>query len=233
MDNRNKLALIPAYMPDDALTKIAKELKSRDFSVIIIDDGSGKDYDEVFENAQEYAKVIRYKTNKGKGNALKKGLRYIKASYAPPYTVVTVDADGQHRIKDVINVFNYAAKYPSDVVIGCRTLEKDDPIKSRIGNGITNFLYKATTGKSLNDTQTGLRAFSDSSIDIAANAKGSRYEYEINMLLDFTKVKRVREIPIETVYIDNNRSTHFRPFKDSAIIYTQFFSNKLGNTKLK
>lgn len=231
MDNRKKLALIPAYMPDDALIEIAQELNSREFTVIIIDDGSQSDYDEFFEKSEEFAKVIRCKKNKGKGNALKKGLRFIKASYTPPYTVVTVDADGQHRIKDVINVFNYAAKYPDDVVIGCRTLKKDDPIKSRIGNGITNFLYKATTGKKLSDTQTGLRAFSDSSIDIAINAKGSRYEYEINMLLDFTRVKKIREIPIETVYIDNNRSTHFRPFKDSAIIYSQFFSNKLNKKK--
>ncbi len=231
MENLKKLALIPAYMPDDALIEIAKELHSREFTVIVIDDGSQSEYDEVFENAEKYAKIIRYKKNKGKGNALKKGFRFIRASYTPPYTVVTVDADGQHKIKDVINVFNYAAKYPGDVVIGCRTLKKDDPVKSRIGNGITNFLYKATTGKKLGDTQTGLRAFSDSSIDIAINAKGSRYEYEINMLLDFTKVKKIREIPIETVYIDNNRSTHFRPFKDSAIIYSQFFSNKLNKKK--
>ena len=226
MENLKKLALIPAYMPDDALIEIAKELHSREFTVIVIDDGSQSEYDEVFENAEKYAKIIRYKKNKGKGNALKKGFRFIRASYTPPYTVVTVDADGQHKIKDVINVFNYAAKYPEDVVIGCRTLKKDDPVKSRIGNSITNFLYKATTGKKLGDTQTGLRAFSDNSIDIAINAKGSRYEYEINMLLDFTKVKKIREIPIETVYIDNNRSTHFRPFKDSAIIYSQFFNKK-------
>lgn len=231
MDNRKKIALIPAYMPDDSLIEIADKLESRDFTVVIIDDGSQPEYDNVFKKADEFAKVIRYKKNKGKGNALKKGLRFIKASFPPPYTVVTVDADGQHRIKDVINVFNYAAKYPNDVVIGCRTLEKDDPIKSRIGNGITNFLYKVTTGAKLKDTQTGLRAFSDSSIDIAINAKGSRYEYEINMLLDFTKVKKVREIPIETVYIDNNSSTHFRPFKDSVIIYSQFFTNKFNKKK--
>ena len=113
-------------------------------------------------------------------------------------------------------------------MIGCRKLEKTDPIKSRIGNNITNFLYKATTRSKLGDTQTGLRAFSDSSIDIAIKSKGSRYEYEINELLDFSKVKKIREIPIETVYIDNNRATHFRPIKDSAIIYSQFFTNKFS-----
>ena len=231
MESRQKIALIPAFMPDEALINIADELNSRDFSVVVIDDGSGPGFDDIFKQTEKYAKVIRQKVNKGKGCALKKGFRFIKADFKPPYTVVTVDADGQHRINDVITVFNYASKYPDDIVIGCRKLEKSDPIKSRIGNNITNFLYKATTRSKLSDTQTGLRAFSDGAIDIAIKAKGNRYEYEINELLDFSRVKKIREIPIETVYINNNRATHFRPIKDSAVIYTQFFTNKFSKNK--
>ncbi len=226
MEIRQKTALIPAYMPDKVLIEIVKNLYDRGFTIIVVDDGSKSDYDDVFNVVNEYAKVIRYGINKGKGYALKKGLKYIKSTINLPYTVVTVDADGQHKTSDVINVYNYAAKYPDDVVIGCRKLKKTDPVKSRIGNSITNFLYKATTRSRLSDTQTGLRAFSDSLIDIALKAKGYRYEYEINALLDFSKVARIREIPIETVYINNNKSTHFRPFKDSAVIYSQFFTNK-------
>lgn len=229
MEIRQKTALIPAYMPDKVLIEIVKNLYDRGFTIIVVDDGSKSDYDDVFNVVNEYAKVIRYGINKGKGYALKKGLKYIKSTINLPYTVVTVDADGQHKISDVINVYNYAAKYPDDVVIGCRKLKKTDPVKSRIGNSITNFLYKATTRSRLCDTQTGLRAFSDSLIDIALKAKGYRYEYEINALLDFSKVARIREIPIETVYINNNKSTHFRPFKDSAVIYSQFFTNKIKN----
>lgn len=227
MESRQKIALIPAYMPDEALIEIIKELNSRDFTVIVVNDGSPDEFEDVFEQSKQYSQIITQNVNKGKGCALKRGLKYIKARFEKPYTVVTVDADGQHKIRDVINVYNYAAKYPCDVVIGCRRLEKDNPIKSRIGNSITNFLYKLTTGSKLSDTQTGLRAFSDDSIDIAINAKGSRYEYEINMLLDFTKSRKIRQIPIETVYINNNRATHFKPFKDSAVIYKQFFTNKI------
>ena len=123
MESRQKIALIPAFMPDEALIYIADELNSRDFYVIVIDDGSGSDFDDIFAQAENYAKVIRQRVNKGKGFALKKGFRFIKAGFKPPYTVVTVDADGQHRINDVITVFNYAAKYPDDIVIGCRKLE--------------------------------------------------------------------------------------------------------------
>ena len=67
MDNRKKLALIPAYMPDEALIEITKELHNLEFTVIVIDDGSQSEYDEVFNKAEEFAKVIRCKKNKGKG----------------------------------------------------------------------------------------------------------------------------------------------------------------------
>ena len=67
MDNRKKLALIPAYMPDEALIEITKELHNREFTVIVIDDGSQSEYDKVFNKAEEFAKVIRCKKNKGKG----------------------------------------------------------------------------------------------------------------------------------------------------------------------
>ena len=63
MDNRKKLALIPAYMPDEALIEITKELHNRDFTVIVIDDGSQSEYDKVFNKAEEFAKVIRCKKN--------------------------------------------------------------------------------------------------------------------------------------------------------------------------
>ncbi len=233
MSIRKKIALIPAFMPDETLIDLVNELKSREFDIVVVDDGSQDDFAEIFERAENSAKVIHLSSNKGKGVALKRGLKFIKANFEPPYTIVTVDADGQHKITDVVNVYNYAAKYPDDVVIGCRKLEKDDPIKSRIGNSITNFLYKVTTGSRLSDTQTGLRAFSDGLVDMAINSEGSRYEYEINMLLDFTRTNKIREIPIETVYINNNRASHFRPLKDSAIIYSQFFTNKISNKNKK
>ena len=71
MESRQKIALIPAFMPDEALINIADELNSRDFYVIVIDDGSGSDFDDIFAQAENYAKVIRQRVNKGKGFALK------------------------------------------------------------------------------------------------------------------------------------------------------------------
>ena len=219
----SKIALIPAYMPAQPMLKTAHELTNDGFSVVIVNDGSPGSFDGVFQEAEAFASVITLTENQGKGEALKAGLRFIRDNTAPPYTIVTVDADGQHRIDDVLRVFACAEKHPDDLVLGSRQLQKDAPVKSKIGNSITNFLHRVTTGMRLTDTQTGLRAFSDKSIDRVIRSGGSRYEYEMFMLLNFSRAKNIREVPIEAVYIDNNSASHFQPFKDSAKIYKVFF----------
>ena len=73
-----KIALIPAYCPEDRMIWLIKELETRGFAVVVIDDGSGEEYDELFTAARQYASVKRYTPNRGKGEALKCGMRYIK-----------------------------------------------------------------------------------------------------------------------------------------------------------
>ena len=219
----SKFALIPAYMPAQPMLQTARELTNHGFSVVIVNDGSPSSFDSVFRNAETFATVITLPENQGKGEALKEGLRFLRDNVVPPYIVVTVDADGQHRIDDVLRVYACAEKHPDDLVLGSRELQKDAPLKSKIGNSITNFLHRVTTGMRLTDTQTGLRAFSDKSIDRVIRSGGSRYEYEMFMLLNFSRAKNIREVPIEAVYIDNNSASHFQPFKDSAKIYKVFF----------
>lgn len=218
-----KIALIPAYMPAQPMLDTARALYSRGFSVVIVNDGSPASFDAVFRKAKTFADVVTLRVNGGKGKALKTGLRYIRDHAVSPYTVVTVDADGQHRLEDVLRVCECAEKHPDDLVLGSRQLQKDAPVKSKIGNNITNVLHRLTTGMHLTDTQTGLRAFSDKSIEKIIRSGGSRYEYEMYMLLNFSRKKNIREVPIQAVYIDNNSATHFQPFKDSARIYKVFF----------
>ena len=76
----NKIALIPSYEPDDKIIKLVNELSKNDFKIVVVDDGSGKDYENIFSKLDK-AHVISYKTNKGKGYALKTGYKYIKNKY--------------------------------------------------------------------------------------------------------------------------------------------------------
>lgn len=218
----NRIALIPAYMPDEKMVDIARELFSEGFEVIIVNDGSPKEYDEIFDGAACFAEVLYHESNRGKGEALKTGLKYIRMHSKAPYIIVNADADGQHKAEDIIRVADTAEVNRSSLVLGSRKLEGKVPFKSRAGNSITRLVYRFSTGSSVYDTQTGLRAYSDKLIDKLIAVKGSRYEYEMNMLMDLPQEGyEIKEVWIDTVYINNNAASHFDPVKDSAKIYKE------------
>ena len=222
------IILIPAYQPDEKLIELLKII-NKEYETIIVDDGSGEDYEQVFSLAKKYSKVISYKENMGKGYALKKGIEYIKNNY-DNYIIVTMDCDMQHTLKDAINLCNYAKNHLDILVLGKRTWNRKTPLRSRIGNRITRFVFRMFTKTNIYDTQTGLRAFSYKLTDYMLNNEGNRFEYEMNVLLNLKKNNVLyHEIPIETIYIDNNKSSHFKMFKDSYRIYKNIFNWKKNN----
>ena len=237
MKNRY-IALIPAYEPERKLTGLIEELKHLGFDIVVIDDGSGKDYEDIFAEVSQNATVLTHPQNLGKGAALKTGMRYINKymSYCETVmtkagavtvsgkeaVIVTVDADGQHKPADVLRVAKIAESRKEDLVLGSRALDEDVPLRSRFGNTMTRHVYSLSTGVKVHDTQTGLRAFRRSMIPILLSIDGDRYEYEINMLLRLAAdgVPIIEE-EIETVYEDNNSGSHFRTVADSVRVYKE------------
>ena len=236
---RNRyIALIPAYEPEEKLLKITDELIEKGFDIVIVDDGSGPDYAELFEDLSQKATVLTHGSNRGKGAALKTGLSFINKYMA--YTesvltpsgadtvsgrdavIVTVDADGQHLTDDVKRVAEIAASRRDALVLGSRALGHDIPARSRFGNTVTRHVYSAATGIQIHDTQTGLRAFHRSLIPRLLEIEGERYEYEINMLMQLAaEGVPIIEERIETVYEDNNSGSHFRTVRDSIRVYKE------------
>ena len=224
-----KVILIPSYEPDDKLIKLVNNLKKEKLDIVVVNDGSGKEYDNLFKEIDKKSKVISYNTNKGKGYALKRGLEYIKENYKN-YIVVTMDSDGQHSVKDAINLSNYAENHLDELVVGKRIRSKKTPLRSKIGNGITMLIYELTTGVKVYDTQTGLRAFSNNLMDFMLNVDGNRYEYEMNVLLQAPSNNiKIKEIEIETIYIENNKSSHFNTIKDSYRVYKEIIKYSLSS----
>ena len=226
---KTKIALIPAYEPENNFIDLIKKLSTTDFEIVVVDDGSGEKYKNIFDKISKHAKVISYPINHGKGYALKIGLNYIKDNYSS-YIVVTMDCDGQHSVKDAIKLSDRCLKYDNTLFLGKRVRSKKTPIRSRIGNSITRFIYKITTGLDVYDTQTGLRAFSDKLMDLLINIDGDRYEYEMNVLLVCSKQKiKIKEVEIETIYIDNNSNSHFDTIKDSILVYKEIIKFSLSS----
>ena len=222
MEETRKIALIPAYEPDEKLLDISRSLVDSGFELIVVNDGSKEECNEIFNKVKEYAKLIEHEKNRGKGAAIKTGLKFVKENYEPPYVVVTVDADGQHKIEDAMRVTEEAIAHPDGLTLGSRKFTGKVPFRSRFGNTITRFIYRSASGTRVRDTQTGLRAVTNEYIDKLLEIKGDRYEYEMNVLMIFAKENiPIREVDIETIYLSENESSHFHPVKDSWRIYKE------------
>ncbi|MBQ1768086.1 MAG: bifunctional glycosyltransferase family 2/GtrA family protein [Oscillospiraceae bacterium] len=217
------ICLIPAYEPDEKLLKLVREgLSAGAGPFLIVDDGSSESCGEVFSELEAMGvTVLRHEKNMGKGAALKTGIGYVAENLPLVTGIVTADADGQHKVSDIIRVRDEMDARPSELILGVRSFTGDGvPRRSRTGNRLTTFVFRLMTGIRLSDTQTGLRGIPRMYFETALKVEGGRYEYEMNFLLDMAAANvHFTEVPIETVYIENNKSSHFRVIRDSFLIY--------------
>lgn len=214
------IVLIPAYEPDLRLVRLVVDLLAEDaaVTVLVVDDGSGPAYDGVFSVASDAgAHLLRFPVNRGKGAALRSGFAWV-ADRGTGEPVVCADCDGQHTPEDVLRVAAEVA--PGTMVLGGRRFTGKVPARSRLGNAVSRWLFRAVAGSSVHDTQTGLRAYPHDLLGWLAAVDGERFEYEFNLLLQAASAGvRIREVGIATIYLAGNESSHFRPVRDSLRIY--------------
>lgn len=227
------LVIIPAYDPDEKLIALAESLSRTDLPVLVVDDGSAAHCRHIFETLQNEALcvVIRHDRNRGKGAALKTGIRYAATHYPGSPGYVTADADGQHAPKDILAVASALEQHPGSLILGVRDFRQTDvPFKSFWGNRITSAVYFMSTGRRCADTQTGLRGIPRRFYDLCQSSPGERYEYEMNLLLTMGR-ERIPFIfvPIDTIYLEQNRASHFHPVRDSLRIYGSILKYSLSS----
>ena len=219
--------VIPAYEPDERLIKLLTELDQMDLgSVFIVNDGSGREYDHIFEKAENLVerldgRVIRHDINRGKGRALKTAFEYILNNRSEIKAVVTADSDGQHTPECINKIITTVKSCENGFILGVRKFDGEGiPWKSRFGNNLTVKLFKYITGVYVSDTQTGLRGIPREYLRELIDLKGERFEYEMRMLLYVADHFKIEEVPIKTVYeSESNHKTHFNAVKDSVRIY--------------
>lgn len=218
-----RTVIIPALNPDEGLREIVERNWELENQIILVDDGSDKKYERLFWELGEKCIVLHHEENRGKGEAIKTALKYIKEELWECRVVGIMDADGQHLPDDMEKLLMKAAAEPMALIVGSRTIDRNVPWKSRMGNLITRRIFRMKTGVEVSDTQTGLRAFSTRLLDFMLDIEGERYEYEMNVLVTCAKANiPIIEVPIETIYHDKGNScSHFRKVRDSVRIYRQ------------
>ena len=219
----NYVIIIPSLEPDDKLVPYINELLGAGIKkIIVINDGSSQKCTDIFDTIAniESCTVLTHDVNRGKGAAIKTALKFYRENCSGFSGVITVDADGQHSVKDVLRMCKTMDEHPDSFVLGCREFGENTPSKSLFGNRVTSVFMRLLYGISLKDTQTGLRGIPDFMVDGLLHVRGTRYEYELNMLI-YAKGNTIPfvTIPIETIYFNNNAGSHYRPVVDSARIF--------------
>lgn len=219
--------IIPSYEPDEKLIHLLHDLQEAGIRhVVVVDDGSGEAYASFFGRAasMENCTVLYHAVNLGKGRALKTAFNYCLRRFPEAPGCVTADSDGQHRPKDIMACMQALCGHPESLILGCRNFDGQGvPIRSSFGNKCTRKVFRYLLGLSVSDTQTGLRAIPAFFMRELMQVKGERFEYETNMLIE-TKDRHISiiEVPVETVYIEENKTSHFHPVRDSLRIYLVF-----------
>ena len=220
--------LIPAYKPDHLLIELLQKLKAEDFDVVVVNDGSGEEYKPVFEKVKEYAVLLEQNPNRGKGAALRFGFTYVNLNQNGHNYVITCDADGQHSVEDIIAI-NDKLHETNNIVLGSRTFDKSVPKRSRNGNFMSRLCRTLITKEYVQDDQCGLRGFPIKDIFNLISLQGNHYEYEMNVICNL-QIKRLKfeEVPIQTIYLNDNKSSHFKPNLDTFRIQRTIWLNALA-----
>ena len=209
--------VIPVFNNGDTVRAVAVACRRELSHVVVVDDGS-TDVDVGALLQESGVTVLRHKQNLGKGWAILTALRYVREHGGE--TLITLDADGQHHPSDLRVFLPVIAEYPEAIVIGARRMEGPHvPFSSRFGRRFSDFWLRLETGLSMNDTQSGFRAY-----PVAYLAQlefwGGRYDFEVEVLAKGAWAGLpVKSVEVDVTYAEHGRRiSHFKPFLDTVRI---------------
>lgn len=217
------VVVVPCFNVSTLCGPVLDAVARRADYVIAVDDGSTDGTAGVLARCAAAQpgrmEVLSVPVNRGKGAALLAA--FTRALELGPFdALVTLDGDGQHRPEDVPAVAAGCVRGAA-LTIGARQAFHRMPMRSRLGNTFTSVAVGRLCRGGPKDTQSGLRGHSRAFVEeIVRTIRGTRYETELRiLLLALSRGMRVVSVPIPTVYIDGNRSSHFRPLVDGMRVW--------------
>lgn len=204
--NKDTYIIIPVYNEDKVIAGVVNDVLKTFTNVVCVNDGS-KD-DTAREIRKTKAQLVNHPINLGQGAAIQTGIEFALQDPKAQY-FVTFDADGQHKISDVINMVDHLRKSPKvDIILGSRflgTTENISPFKKlvlKLAVQFSNF----TTNLKLTDAHNGLRVFNRhvaENLDITMSDMAHASEI-IHRIAE--KNFRYEEMPVIIVYTDYSKA---------------------------
>jgi glycosyltransferase involved in cell wall biosynthesis len=206
--------IIPTYNNERTLKRVIDGVLEITDDLIVINDGATDSTSRILKKYTDITQIYLPK-NKGKGNALRVGFK--KAEELGYKFSITIDSDGQHYPEDIavfVNQLEFEIN-KNILLIGSRNMNQEAvPGGSSFGNKFSNFWYKVETGIQLKDTQSGFRLYPLKELN-KIKFYTSKFEFEIeNIVKAAWKGIIVKNVPVKVLYDEQERVSHFRPFKD-------------------
>jgi glycosyltransferase involved in cell wall biosynthesis len=148
---------VPAYNNRETVKAVASHCRRLMPHVVVVDDGS-TDCDLASFLSGLDITILRHRLNLGKGQAILTASRYVEEQGGA--YLITIDADGQHDPEDILRFLPCLEGSSSSLVVGCRNFNTANvPASSRFGRKFANFWLKVETGLTVDDCQSGFRAY--------------------------------------------------------------------------
>lgn len=213
--------VVPTYNNGATLAQVVTDVRMHGYNVLVVNDGSTDSTLQILEQLQQETTpsetsllTLSYPKNRGKGYALRIAIRHLH-EFGYRYAV-TIDADGQHSAKDILQFTSDINLHPNTLFIGARGMKHHNmPGKNSFANRFSNFWFAIQTGRFLPDTQSGFRLYP---IEKVAKMRflTRRYDWEIEVLVRLAWAGTpIIAKPVSVYYPPaEERISHFRPGVD-------------------
>ncbi len=219
--------IVPAFNEAKVIADVIADLRQVFDHVVCVDDGSRDDTADIALRAG--AHVVRHPVNLGQGAAIQTGVEYAR-SQPDAAVFVTFDADGQHRVKDVVVMIDRLAKGDVDIVIGTRfaggTVSHTPPLK-RLILRTAAWLSPSSHRLGLTDAHNGLRVFNKTVADnLNLTMNGMSHATEFIALI-VENHWRVTEEPVEILYTEYSMSKGQPLLNGVNIVFDGFLRGRM------
>ncbi|MFI8773718.1 glycosyltransferase family 2 protein [Gordonia sp. NPDC062954] len=198
--------VIPVFNEAQVIRDVAANAAKTFPNIVCVDDGSRDDSAAQIRAAG--VRLVQHPVNLGQGAAIQTGVEYARAQPGARY-FVTFDADGQHRVDDVVAMIERLRTEPVDIIVGTRFAEgrsESVPLLRRMALRTIVFLSPRTRRLGLTDAHNGLRAFNKTvADDLDLVMAGMSHASEFVALIDHHGW-RVAEQPVTILYTDYSRA---------------------------
>ncbi len=227
MDKQKSIVIIPAYNEEASIERTVEDLKSvaKDVDFIVVNDGSGDATAEICR--QNSYPFIDLPINLGLAGAFQAGMKYaLKHGYD---CAIQFDGDGQHVPKYVEGLAMLTNE--ADIVIGSRFVEEAKPRSMRmLGSNLISTTIKLTTGTTIKDPTSGMRAYNKRMIEIMANNLNVGPEPDTISYLIKKKGAKIKEMQVTMrerqageSYLTAGVSVKYMLKMMISILFVQFF----------